>query len=94
MHRCSRIVEYRGMYKVLRDDSIALVAREEMFFVSVKNLDNLDGRLFVKWEGTILATFILKRSLSFNIENLLKNLADFHVKSHLRSFLQLYFGGI
>ena len=48
MHRCSRIVEYRGMYKVLRDDSVALVAREEMFFVSVKNLDNLDGRLFGK----------------------------------------------
>ena len=48
MHRCSRIVEYRGMYKVLRDDLVAVVAREEMFFVSVKNLDNLDGRLFVK----------------------------------------------
>ena len=48
MHRCSRIVEYREMYKVLRDDSVALVAREKMFFVSVKSLDNLDGRLFVK----------------------------------------------
>ena len=36
MHRCSRIPEYRGMHKVLRDDSVALVAREEMFFVSVK----------------------------------------------------------
>ena len=48
MHPCSRIVEYRGMYKVLRDDSVALVAREEMFFVNVKSLDNLDGRLFVK----------------------------------------------
>ena len=47
MHRCSRIVEYQGMYKVLRDDSVALVAREEMFFVGVKNLDNLNGR-FVK----------------------------------------------
>ena len=48
MHRCSRIVEYREMYNLLRNDSVALVAREEMFFVSVKNLDNLDGRLFVK----------------------------------------------
>ena len=48
MHCCSRIVEYRGLYEVLRDDSVALVAREEMFFVSVKNLDNLDARLFVK----------------------------------------------
>ena len=48
MYRCSRIVEYRGMYKVLHDDSVALVAHEEMFFVSVKNLDNLDGRLFLK----------------------------------------------
>ena len=48
MHRCSRVVEYRGMYKVLRDDSVVLVARKEMFFVSVKRLDNLDGRLFVK----------------------------------------------
>ena len=48
MHRCSRIVEYREMYKVLRDDSVALVAHEEMFFVSKKKLDNLDGRLLVK----------------------------------------------
>ena len=48
MHRCSRIVEYQGMYKVLCDELVALVARGEMFFVSVKNLDNLDGRLFVK----------------------------------------------
>ena len=36
MHRCSRIVEYRGMCKVLRHDSVALVAHEEMFFVSEK----------------------------------------------------------
>ena len=36
------------MYKELRNDSVALVAREETFFVSVKNLDNLDGRSFVK----------------------------------------------
>ena len=48
MHRCSRIVEYQGMYKVLRDDLVALVAREEIFFVSVKSLDNLDGRLIIK----------------------------------------------
>ena len=33
MHRCSRIAEYRGMYKVLRDDSVAMVAREEMFLL-------------------------------------------------------------
>ena len=94
MYRCSRIVEYRGMYKVLRDDSVALVAREEMFFVNVKSLDNLDGRLFVKWEWTILATSILKRSLSFNIENLLKNLVGISSEEPPPIVLQLYFGGI
>ena len=36
------------MYKVLRDVLVALVAREKMFFVNVKNLDNLDGRLCIK----------------------------------------------
>ena len=73
MHRCSRIVEYREMWKILRDDSVDLVAREKMFFVSVKNLDE---RSLVKWAWTILATSILKKSLSFNIENLLKNLVE------------------
>ena len=45
MHRCRRMVEYRGMYKVLHDDSVAVVAREEMCLVSVKIFDR---RLSVK----------------------------------------------
>ena len=35
-------------YSLLHEDSIALVAREKMFFVRVKSLDNLGGKLPVK----------------------------------------------
>ena len=40
----SWMVEYRGMYKLLRDESVAILAREKMFYVSAKNFD---GRLLV-----------------------------------------------
>ena len=47
MHRRSQVVEYREIYKLLRIVSVVLVAREEIFFVSLKSSDNLSGRLLV-----------------------------------------------